>query len=209
MARRIHPQAYGSKHGYTRSTPFTVRITVTMTRLVKCLAIAGALIVLMPLGLAPIVISYVNASLVPSEIVDFRPEEFPARADTPFFYSIGDDLKYSDRVDVQALTLLHGHISNFLVSPDNKKIAVVADGQLVVVGTKSVLRRVTAVDSIFRMPKPIGQEFWRDDNFQWSSDSSRSTLFEMNTTTPDGHSCSQAKESSGGTTSIRAPSSSW
>ncbi|MGC2744489.1 MAG: hypothetical protein WA672_15040 [Candidatus Angelobacter sp.] len=40
-----------------------------------------------------------------------------------------------------------------------------------VVGTKSFLRQITAVDSIYREPKPLGKEFFRDDDFQWSKDS--------------------------------------
>jgi hypothetical protein len=79
-------------------------------------------------------------------------------------------LKYSDRIDPQAPTLMHAHINNFLVSPDNKKIAVVANGQLAVV-TESIVRQVTAVDSIYREPKPIGVQFVRDDDFQWSNNS--------------------------------------
>jgi len=86
---------------------------------------------------------------VPSNIVDFNPVAFRAKADTEFFYSLGSQLKYSDQIDPQAPTLMRGQIENFLVSPDNKKIAVVANGQLVVVGTKSIFRQVTAVDSIY------------------------------------------------------------
>jgi hypothetical protein len=33
------------------------------------------------------------------------------------------------------------------------------------------IRQVTRVDSIYRDPKPIGQNFFRDDDFQWSKDS--------------------------------------
>ncbi|HVR23687.1 MAG TPA: hypothetical protein VMU26_10215 [Candidatus Polarisedimenticolia bacterium] len=31
----------------------------------------------------------------PSDIVDFHPMEFQAKADTTFFFSVGDELKYS------------------------------------------------------------------------------------------------------------------
>lgn len=108
---------------------------------------------------------------VPSNIVDFRPSSFEATADRGFFYSVGNDLKYSDRIDTHAPTLLHGKIREFLVAPDEKTVAVVANGKLVVVGSKSTLGKVAAVDSIYREPKPIGHTFFRDENFQWSEDS--------------------------------------
>jgi hypothetical protein len=113
---------------------------------------------------------FVATTGVSSNIVDFGPTSFQTKADTNFFYSIGSDLKYSDRIDPHAPTLMRGHIEGFLVSPDNKKIAVVANGRLAV-GTESIVRQVTAVDSIYRDPKPIGRQFFRDDNFQWSKDS--------------------------------------
>src|SRR5258708_31736952 len=110
---------------------------------------------------------------VPSKIVDFHPSSyFQAKADSYFFYSIGDELKYSDELASPGPTLLHGQIENFLVSPDNTKIAVVANGLLVVVAREEpVARNVASVDSIYKEPKPIGQHFFREDDFQWSKDS--------------------------------------
>jgi hypothetical protein len=109
----------------------------------------------------------------PSQIVDFKPTVFPAKADAEFFYSIGDELKHAGEIDPKAPTLLRGEISRFLVAPDNQKIAVVADGQLLIVGTESILRQVTAVDPVYtyNKPKPIGKQFFRDNYFQWSKDS--------------------------------------
>jgi len=108
---------------------------------------------------------------VPSNIVEFDPVAFRARADTEFFYSLGNELKYSDQIDPQAPALMRGEIRDFLVSPDNKKIAVVANGKLVVAGAKSTLRQVTSVNSIYREHKPVGRQLFRDDHFQWSKDS--------------------------------------
>src|SRR5207302_1402429 len=68
-------------------------------------------------------------------------------------------------------TLARGPISNFLVSPDGNKIAVVVKGRLLIIGMDSVLGEVAEADSIYRRHKPIGRQFFRNENFQWSRDS--------------------------------------
>lgn len=108
----------------------------------------------------------------PSTIANFHPTNFQAKADKNFFYSIRDELKNSDELNPKAPTLLHGQIKDFRVSPDGTKIAVVANGLLMVVAREApVIRQVASVDSIYREPKPIGQHFYRDEDFQWSRDS--------------------------------------
>ena len=111
-----------------------------------------------------------RADDVPSNIDSFAPSSFPATAQSKFFYSVGNELKYSDHIDPSAPTLLRGRIDRFLVSPGGTEIAVVVNGELIVCGTESILRRVTAVDSIYHSPKPVGRSFFRDDDFQWSKD---------------------------------------
>src|SRR5258708_23664399 len=93
---------------------------------------------------------------VPYKIVDFHPSSyFQAKADSYFFYSIGDALKYSDELASPRPTLLHGQIENFLFSPDNTKIAVIANGLLeVVTRDEPVTRNVASVDSIYKDPEP-------------------------------------------------------
>ena len=92
-----------------------------------------------------------------SMIVGFSPSVFEAKASTRFFYSINDDLKNADRIDPLARALVQGPFRDFLVSPDGNKIAIVAQGRLLIVGTESVLAEVTNE---------------ADDYFQWSRDSS-------------------------------------
>jgi hypothetical protein len=106
-----------------------------------------------------------------SSIVDFSPTSFAAKATAKFFYSIDNELKYSDQIDPHVPTLMRGPITNFLVSPDGKKIAVVVKKKLLIVGPDSVLGEVAEVDSIYRRFKPIGRRFFRDEHFQWSRDS--------------------------------------
>lgn len=117
---------------------------------------------------------YLSWGSTPSSIVDFRPTTFDAKADKAFFYSIANELKHSDEINPRSPTLLRGEIRDFLVSPDDNKIAVVADRRLaiVMVGQDGpTVREVVPVDSIYRKPKPLGRQFYRDDDFQWSRDS--------------------------------------
>ncbi len=107
-----------------------------------------------------------------STILDFHPTTFEAKANSKFFYSIGQDLKYSDQIDPHTPTLLHGEIRNFLVSPDGLAIAVVANRRLMILKPgSSLLEQVSPVDSIYKTFKPFGRQFFRDDEFQWSRDS--------------------------------------
>jgi hypothetical protein len=67
---------------------------------------------------------------------------------------------------------LRGHIDNFLVSPDRKKIATAVSGALLIVPSDgTAVRQAVAVDSIHKETKKIGRSFFRDDGFQWSRDS--------------------------------------
>ncbi len=143
----------------------------TRTILIRIGLVLGA-VALIPVGFIVYLWLYSYATYVPSKIVDFQPSDFQAKADAHFFYSIGDQLKYSDEVGSQAPTLMRGKIEHYLVSPDNTKIAVVANGLLTVVAHEEpVLRKVAPVDSIYRDAKPIGKQFFRDNDFQWSKDS--------------------------------------
>lgn len=135
------------------------------------LAAVGAIIVL-SLGAVAFLWFTFDSNYVPSNIVNFHPTTFSAKADKTFFYSIGDELKYSDEITLAAPTLLRGHITDFLVSPDRKRIAAVANGTLYIVSPEeNSFKQVTRVDSIYRKPKPIGQSSFRDEEFQWSRDS--------------------------------------
>lgn len=143
----------------------------SMTQLCKWVAIAAA--VFSPLSLiatAPSSGIFESKSST-STIADFSPTPFAAKATAKFFYSIDNELKYSDQIDPHAPTLTRGPIENFLVSPDGSKIAVVVRKRLLIVGADSVLGEVAKVDSIYRSFKPIGRRFFRDQDFQWSRDS--------------------------------------
>jgi len=137
------------------------------------LFIVGA-VLLVPVALLAALWLWWSRSDVPSKIVDFRPTTFQAKAATGFFYSVGNQLKFGDEISLQSPTLavMPGRIEYFLVSPDNGKIAAVASGKLfVVIRTPLTIRQVVSVDSIFREQKPLGRQFFRDFEMQWSRDS--------------------------------------
>src|SRR5579864_1373381 len=104
-----------------------------MTRLGKRIAVVLGVLILIPVILFVSLWVYLSVTEVPSRIADFHPSIFQAKADALFFYSIGSELKYSDTIDPKSSTLMRGEIQNFLVSPDNKRIAVVSNGVLMVV----------------------------------------------------------------------------
>jgi len=135
------------------------------------LAFSAGIVAIIVVALAAYLWWAFDYSQAPSTIANFHPVEFQATANEDFFYSIGDELKNSNRLDPNAPTLLHGHIRNFQVAPDHQRIAVVANGVLAIVDRHGKVRPITPVDSIYRESPPIGQQFFRDNNFQWTADS--------------------------------------
>ena len=110
----------------------------------------------------------------PPMIVNYQPSSFVARGDTNFFYSIGDELKYSDQIDPNAPTIFNGNIQHLFVSPDNKKAAIITDNELIILSSDGRFKRqVTPVESgcDYSDNKKIGRGFFRSDNYQWSSNS--------------------------------------
>jgi hypothetical protein len=143
----------------------------SMTRLCKRVAVATAMFLSVSLVASAASSGISESKSSTSSIVDFSPTSFVAKATAKFFYCIANELKYSDHIDPHAPTLTRGPITNFLVSPDGNKIAVVVRKRLLIVGGDSVLGDVAEVDSIYRRFKPIGRRFFRDEHFQWSRDS--------------------------------------
>jgi hypothetical protein len=142
-----------------------------MRRLWKWVFISLGVVIVLLAGAFAFLWFTLDSNYVPSNIVDFHPTTFPAKADNAFFYSLGDELKYSDEITSATPTILRGHITDFLLSPDKKRIAAVANRVLYVVSPGESVKEITHVDSIYREPKPIGQSFFRDQEFQWSKDS--------------------------------------
>jgi len=142
-----------------------------MARLTRRLVAILAAFILVPAVLFASLSLYWSLHFPNSNILDFHPSYFEAKSSTGFFYSMGSDLKFSDRLDRNSPTLLRGDITSFLVSPDSTTIATVANGKLTLCSPGKSARLVTPVDSIYRDPKPVGRQFFRDDDFQWTKDS--------------------------------------
>jgi len=118
-------------------------------------------------GLVPHQMSY----YYPSEITDYNPVCFSERSDKKFFYSILDELKYSDALDFSAKTLFKGQLDRVFVSPDNQKALIVSNERLWIVTREGAVSKIVRVSGIHKKPKPIGTSFFRDDDYQWSKDS--------------------------------------
>ena len=113
-----------------------------------------------------------NIELFSPKILDFSPEEFRETAQSRFFYSIEQELKYSDFVDDQSKSLLQGPVEAVVPSPDGLMAAVVMEGRLLVVdGSGDYLHEVAPVSTYAPDTKPMGKEYFRDQGFQWSPDS--------------------------------------
>lgn len=138
-----------------------------MARLKSWTTLILGAVLLIPVVLLGVVWLWWSTSFAPSNIVDFRPVAFQAKAPREFFYSFGDELKFGDEISPQSPTLMRGRIGYFVVSPDSNRIAAVVGGKLVVVSRiPLVIRQVAPVDSIFREPKPLGRQFFRDFEMQ-------------------------------------------
>lgn len=57
-----------------------------------------------------------------SEILDFSPTSFAAKADVPFFYSIGNELKYSDEIGQMRAPCCRERSKNFSSRPTIEKL---------------------------------------------------------------------------------------
>jgi hypothetical protein len=70
-----------------------------VARVGKRFAVILGVLILVPVVLFASLWLYTSVAFSSSKIVDFHPSYFQAKADANFFYSIGDELKYSDDYD--------------------------------------------------------------------------------------------------------------
>lgn len=143
-----------------------------MTSLAKALGVALAIIILMQAAL--LLLASFQAKAEPSTIIDFSPSDFSEQVATPFFYSIGPDLKFGRYVNPHDKSFFSGTLQIVIPSPDGTKAMVVSGGVLWIVTTDSTPpRRVMDVADLYVTKKPIGKQFFRSSELQWSSDSSK------------------------------------
>ncbi|MBR8062067.1 hypothetical protein KDX32_03065 [Burkholderia ambifaria] len=112
-----------------------------------------------------------------SNIVDYRPSTFSELADTPFFFSIGNKLKYGRAIVDSAPTLFEGDFSDSLrnavyPSPNEKRAIVVIGKKLYVVepGKIPYLILSEADNEAGSLHAP-GAQFYRHVRLQWDPSS--------------------------------------
>ncbi len=127
-----------------------------MTRRSRRFVLISGAVLTLPLLLLVLLYVVLFGRSTASDIVNFHPSSFYVQADENFFYTVGDTLKYSNRINPQAPSLASGQIKNYLVAPNRKMIAIVSNGALSVVGDKFQLRRIVSVDSIYGNLNPLG-----------------------------------------------------
>lgn len=115
-------------------------------------------------------------------IVEYSPQAFSEQVTRPFFFSIGNQLKFGNAIDANAPTLFKGasifkarSFSKWLSvypSPDGKKAAVANDGKLYIVEEgKPALLILESVDFISGKNIRVGEVFYEYPRLQWDSQS--------------------------------------
>lgn len=115
-------------------------------------------------------------------IVEYKPTVFSEQATRPFFFSIGNQLKFGDAIDENAPTLFKGPAlfkarsfskwGSVYPSPDGKKAAVANDGKLYTVEAgKPALLVLESVDFIDGQNIRVGEVFYEYPGLQWDSQS--------------------------------------
>lgn len=147
--------------------------------LLKVVSITLALAILALIGFFQFAISHANST--PSAIVGYSPNEFAEKTEKPFFYSIGNELRFGDHIETNGRVLFKGPMRSVVPSPDSKWALVVSDDVLWVLGNDgSAPVRITKVEDI-RMGRASGQEFFRYAEIQWAENSSRFYLIKDET----------------------------
>jgi len=119
-----------------------------------------------------------KASIIPEapRIVDYKPSAFTEQPTSPFFFRIGDKLKFGSVISEDAPSLFEGKFSYVHVSPDQKKAAIVGEGNLYLAeaGKPIVTLLNGGFNNLFTLAmgnyKPQGS-YYENINIQWDADS--------------------------------------
>lgn len=109
-------------------------------------------------------------------IVNYRPSEFVENAESPFFYSIRNQLKYGSSIDESAPSLFEGGPNDDLIivypSPDNQKAAIVSNRKLYIarVGKPSLLV-LENVDHYAPTKMSNGETYFKWPTLKWHPNS--------------------------------------
>jgi hypothetical protein len=126
-------------------------------------------------------------------IVEYKPSSFVERATTPFFYSIGKQLKFGDSISESAPAIFQGKFTESRLevfpSPDQKKATVVSGGNLYLVEAgKPAQLLLEKVSNDEPRSVRVGKAFYKYTMLQWdehsryiyiAKDKKQKTLFEQ------------------------------
>ena len=110
-------------------------------------------------------------------ISNYRPSDFVEIADSPFFYSIGKQLKYGPGIDEAAPSLfegswLNGDLVKVYPSPDNQKAAIVSNRKLYLVKAgEAPLLALENVDHYDPKKMSDGDVYFKWPTLQWHPNS--------------------------------------
>lgn len=111
-------------------------------------------------------------------IVDYKPSEFTEQASEPFFFSIGEKLKYGTAISEEVPTLLEGkrfggELRAVYPSPDQTKAAAVTGGKLYLVepGKPPRILLDPFVSWLEGRKIPIGETYYDFGHIQWDATS--------------------------------------
>ena len=110
-------------------------------------------------------------------ISNYQPAHFVESAETPFFYSIGKQIKYGSSIDALAPSLfkgswLNGDLVAVYPSPDNQKAAIVSNRKLYVIETgKPPLLALENVDHYKTKKMNDGDVYFKWPTLQWHPNS--------------------------------------
>jgi hypothetical protein len=150
-----------------------------MIRLLKVIGIIVVLAILVPVGWFFFTISQIKTTQ--SAIIGFTPNEFAERATKPFFYSIGNELRFDDHIEPNGRVLFDGPLLFVLPSPDSSRVLVVSEDVLWILGNDGSLpTRITEVENLI-MGRPAGKKVFRYTEIQWAEDSSKFYLIKDET----------------------------
>jgi hypothetical protein len=107
-------------------------------------------------------------------IVVYKPSEFTEQASAPFFFSVGEKLKYGTAISEEVPTVLErqlfgGELRAVYPSPDQTKAAAVTGGKLYLVepGKPPGILLDPFISWLEGRKIPIGETYYNDAHIQW------------------------------------------
>lgn len=109
-------------------------------------------------------------------ILDYQPSTFVEQSTEPFFFSIGDELRFGHSISKAPSIIFKGEINAVYPSPDGKRAAIASDAKLYLVeygqSPKLLLTTLlTASDHKATGNRTLDKNFYLSDSLQWDAHS--------------------------------------